>query len=41
MLYTIVLDFWFYALFLNHSARNASTVENVDKISHFLTHAKN
>jgi len=36
-LYIIVLDFLLFALFLNHSARNASAVKKRGKISHFLT----
>jgi len=31
---------WFFALFLNHSARKASGVENRGKISHFFTSCK-
>jgi len=39
-LYTIVLDFWFFALFLNHSTRNVSGVRKRGKSSHFLTPCK-
>jgi len=35
MLYTVVLDFKFSALFLNHSAKNASKVENLANFALF------
>jgi len=37
LLYIIVLDFWIFSLFLNHSPRSASVVEERDKNSHILT----
>jgi len=37
MLYDIVLDFWFFAPFLNQSIQKASGVDNMGKIVHFLT----
>jgi len=41
MLYIIVLDFRSFALFLNHSARNASGLEKRRTISRFFTPVKN
>jgi len=33
----LLSDFWIFALFLNHSARNTNGVEKWGKFSHFLT----
>jgi len=35
-----IVDFWFFALFLNQNARNVSVTEKRGKISHFLTHCE-